>query len=152
MLSLCNTILNFWILKKAVNLKKDCVKQREYIFCQSWEWHGKETPCEMRHPTELAWGSGECILSFGHGSGPEFAVGVFRAECNNNNNKKLLPSGKMKEKILQDWPLKNWYIRCGNHPGGTQLDFWNLSPLSNRRHRGPESGNVGNKIWHTVLL
>lgn len=40
----------------------------------------------------------------------------------------------MREKIFQDWPLKNWYIRCGNCHGGTQLCFWNFSPFSNKYH------------------
>lgn len=95
---------------RAVNLEKDCMRQRECIFCQLWGGMWNREPSEMLlyHKNILRFGCMHSVLW--HGSETEFAVEFFRAECNKNN---CFPQGKMREKIFQDLDLKNWYIRCG---------------------------------------
>lgn len=54
---------------RAVNLKKDHKKRREYIFCQLQCWHEKSTPFEVYHTIKTSRGLGEGILFFGMGQG-----------------------------------------------------------------------------------
>lgn len=58
---------------------------------------GRRQPvkCSIPQPSR---DSGECILSFGHGSRAEFAVGVFRAECNKNH---CFPQGKRERRFYK---------------------------------------------------
>lgn len=52
---------------RAVNLEKDCKRQRECIFCQLWGGMWNRVHLKCYYIIKTSWGLGACILFFGMG-------------------------------------------------------------------------------------